>query len=461
MSRLRTNATPTPLDHNAAVIPSAYASDDLACTLGWSGMPGDPTRQMGIVGKRQLQITTTITPTITRGVAQPTALPTRTEPRLPGGASSTPAAGKEGDSSLFPANLSWWQVLGIALGGVAVVGIVIYMFISRGKKKRAAAQKAKELEIEEGKKRKESDDAPRGLPLGMGMGMGGLGMGMGGMGMGMGGMPMVYGQGQGVGNGKGKSGGRGRRRYSDLEDDWSSSGTESYDDFSDGGTIRRSKRRRPRRRKERHRGKGRRRKEDNYSDGSLSSATDSTYHARPRKDRGRREPIKQERRQPSRKTPATASTRSTNDDMPLGLGPPTTALRTGSSGSPLSRKKSKTDKFRDSVFSTFESMRDKAIRLKQVEQSLKLKEDLMREERAEAERLRQRQITMRIANDQLRKEKADEERGKSARWPDIYQTDQSSPPEHHRPVSDASASVPTNHASIGYTSHTACPSIPL
>jgi hypothetical protein len=61
-------------------------------------------------------------------------------------------------------------------------------------------------------------------------------------------------------------------------------------------------------------------------------------------------------------------------------------------------------------------MRDKAIRLKQVEQSLKLKDDLMREEEAEAERQRQRQITVKEANERLRREQAEEERGMLRPW---------------------------------------------
>jgi len=357
--------------------------------------------------RRQLEITTTITPTITRG-ANPAAVPTRSEPRgRPIPSAATTSAGS--DDSVFSSNLSWWQILGIAVAGVVLFGIVAYIVISRRNKAKLAAVKAKELEVEEGRKAKDIDDI---MPRGMGMGMGGVGIGMGGLGMGMGlgmgGMPMMYGQNGGDGGGGGRRG-RGRGKKNKKRYDSSDSESESYDDVSDGGTIKRSRRRRPRRRR------------DNYSsDETLSSAASSSYYARPTKaTKGRRRDEKQDsryrerRRQESTKTPT-----SSRDDYPLGLGPPTTSLPTGSMRKSPGRKGS-LKRFQDSVFSTFDSMTNKAAKLEalrnraieatKLENEMKLQDDLRREQ--ELEEIRQAKV--KEANAKIRSEKAKEETGES------------------------------------------------
>jgi len=270
--------------------------------------------------------------------------------------------------------------------------------MSRRNKAKLAAVKAKEAELEEGRKAKESDDyMPRG------MGMGGLAMGMG-MGMGMGGMPMMYGQNDGGKGGRGR-GKRSKKRY-DTSD---SESEESYDDVSDGGTIKRSRRRRPRRRKDDRRGG--RRKDDYSSDETLSSAASSSYYARPTKPRHRNEKdskYRDRRRQESTKTPT-----SRGMDYPLGLGPPTTGLPTGSTRKSPGRKGSM-KRFQDSVFSTFDSMTNKAAKLEalrnraieatKLENEMKLQDDLRREH--ELEEIRQAKV--KEANGKIR---AEEEKG--------------------------------------------------
>jgi len=364
-----------------------------------------PSQFAGLV-RRQLQITTTITPTVTRGAQ--TGIPTRTDARQrPVPTTSTEPS--SGDDSLFPANLSWWQILGIAIAGVVLFGVVAYIFVSRRNKAKVAARKAKEAEVEEGRKAKE-DDVPRGMGMGMGgMGMGGMGMGGMGMGMGMGGMPMAWNQG-GTGGG-----GRGRKKKKNRYDSESSE-SESYDDVSDGGTIKRSRRRKPRRRKEKdNRRGGGRRKDDYSSDDSISSAGSSSYYARPRKDRRK----DKDRGRDRRRRDSNGRTPTSRDDFPLGLGPPTTGLPTSSTSRSLSRKGSLGKRFHDSVFSTFDSMtnkaaklealRNKAIEATRIEQELKLQDDLRLEEELE----KSRQAKIREANEKIKQEKArEEEEGK-------------------------------------------------
>jgi hypothetical protein len=297
---------------------------------------------------------------------------------------------------------------------VVLFGIVAYIIISRRNKAKLAAVKAKELEVEEGRKAKDIDDImPRGMGMGMGMGgmgMGGLGMGMG---MGMGGLPMMYGQNQnGVDGGGGGRRGRGRGKKNKKRYDSSDSDSVSYDDVSDGGTIKRSRRRRPRRRKD-----------DYSSDETLSSAASSSYYARPTKaTKGRHRDEKENsrhrdrRRQESTKTPT-----SRDDDYPLGLGPPTTSLPTGSTRKSPGRKGSM-KRFQDSVFSTFDSMTNKAAKLEALkkraieatllENRMQLEEKLRGEQ--DLEDIRRAKVTE--ANEKIRSairlEKAEEEKGK-------------------------------------------------
>jgi len=264
--------------------------------------------------------------------------------------------------------------------------------------------------VEEGRKAKDIDDImPRGMGMGMGgMGMGGLGMGMG---LGMGGMPMMYGQngGDGGGNGGRRGRGRGRGKKNKKRYDSSDSESESYDDVSDGGTIKRSRRRRPRRRKD-----------DYSSDETLSSAASSSYYARPTKaTKGRQRAEKQNgrhrdrRRQESTKTPT-----SRDDDYPLGLGPPTTSLPTGSTRKSPGRKGSM-KRFQDSVFSTFDSMTNKAAKLEALkkraieatllERQMQLEDGLRREQVLEDIN----QAKIKEANERIRSEEAKEEKGES------------------------------------------------
>ena len=284
-------------------------------------------------------------------------------------------------------------------------GIVAYIFVSRRNKAKLAAIKAKEAEVEEGRKAKDLDDVPRG----MGMGMGGMGMGGMGMGIGMGGMPMLWGGQNQHDRGGGGGGGRGKRTKKRYDSD--DSGSECYDSTSSNGTIWRK--RRPKGRKERR--KGGKRKDDYSSDETLSSAASSSHYARPTKGRGRNDKdnkrYRDRKRQESSRVP-----NSRGDDYPLGLGPPTTGLHTGSSRS-LSKKESLGKRFRDSVFSTFDSMtnkaaklealRNKAIEATRIEQKLKLQDDLRREEELE----KQRQAKVREANEKIRVEKLKEEKG--------------------------------------------------
>ena len=388
---------------------ASYPSTDLnAVDIGYQETTPGPITTAAELTRRQLQITTTITPTITRG-ANPAAVPTRTDPRgrpVP----SAAATSAEKDDSIFSANLSWWQILGIAVAGVVLFGIVAYIVISRRNKAKLAAVKAEELEVEEGRKAKDIDDImPRGMGMGMGgMGMGGLGMGMG---LGMGAMPMMYGQNgaDGGGNGGRRGRGRGRGKKNKKRYDSSDSESESYDDVSDGGTIKRSRRRRPRRRKD-----------DYSSDETLSSAASSSYYARPTKATKSRQRAEKEnskhrdrRRQESTKTPT-----SRDDDYPLGLGPPTTSLPTGSTRKSPGRKGSM-KRFQDSVFSTFDSMTNKAAKLEALkkraieatllEKQMQLEDGLRREQVLEDIN----QAKIKEANERIRSEEAEAEKGES------------------------------------------------
>lgn len=160
--------------------------------------------------------------------------------------------------------------------------------------------------------------------------------------------------------GKRKKRSKGRRRRPDSSEDDSASASSAsdteYDSMSDGGTVRR--RRRPRRRR--------------YS----SDDSDYSYDYERRRGRRRRERSARRGRRPyppRRRSPSPSPTPTPTPTPPS--------------------KKS----FRDSVFSTYDSMKKAAVRLKYVEQKVKLKKQLEAEERVE----KSRQAKIKEANREL------------------------------------------------------------
>lgn len=145
---------------------------------------------------------------------------------------------------------------------------------------------------------------------------------------------------------------RARRKGNwDSEDgsDWSDY-SEDYDSVSDGGTIRPRRRRRRRRR---DRGRRRHRRRRSYSDSEDSYESDETYVPRRKASRDR--------------TPSPSPT------------PPPPVPR-------ASKEEKKETNFRDSVFSSYHSMKNAAVKLEYVEAKVKLKKQLEEEERIDAHR---------------------------------------------------------------------------
>lgn len=231
-------------------------------------------------------------------------------------------------------NLSWWQLICVAVAGAMFIAVAVWVIYRQRKKKKEDSDRKKEVEalekdikvVEEGKV-KASIEA------------------------------------------KGESG-----KKRDDDDESSGWDSEEYDTLSDGGTIRPRRRRGGRRDKYRssRRGRHRDRGRDYYS----SDESDFSYREPSRRIRDHRR-----RRQPS----------------PSPSPPPPRLPKRG-------RRKS----FVDSVFSTFQSMKDAAIDKRQDEMDSKLKQALEDEERIE----KARQMKVREANAEIKKFALEREREK-------------------------------------------------
>ncbi|WVQ72993.1 hypothetical protein IAR50_002556 [Cryptococcus sp. DSM 104548] len=260
------------------------------------------------------------------------------------------------DEAEATTNLSWWQLLALILGFVLAVAVGVWLWWRHRKKVRADAVK-KKGEIEEREKKRIEGEKEKEL---------------------VDRMKAIKGKGK-----KGKGSGRKKREQSedseDESEDWSEeSGSESDDSVSDGGTIypsrtrrRRYGRGRPSRRSDRYRHRRRR-----YSD-TETEWSDETYH--PRRYRYReRDRYRYDNRY-------------YDPHPPLRRPPP-----------PQQEPSSKSRGFRDSVFSSYNSMKKAAVRLKYVEAKVKLKKQLEEEERVE----RARKDKVMEANREIEEEKA-------------------------------------------------------
>lgn len=256
-------------------------------------------------------------------------------------------------------NLSWWQLLCIALGGVLLLSILSWAWWRTRKRKSKDEDRAKQVELEEDKKIKELVEQRR------------L-----------------------------EEGRRDRRRSmtSDSDNSWSESGTsgseESYESVSDGGTVVPKRRKKERRRRRRRSGRGRRgqRYVDDYSSDETdwSDETDyGRYGHRRRKRRRDRPHRSQDTRYRSRRrsyTPSPSPSPSPTPSLP--------PLPSRSNRSRATRPNPTGSNFRDSVFSTYASMKRAAVQLKYVEAKAKLKQQL--EEEDKIERARQAKIQERV-----------------------------------------------------------------
>ncbi|WWC64412.1 uncharacterized protein I303_107022 [Kwoniella dejecticola CBS 10117] len=247
--------------------------------------------------------------------------------------SSTETEGSILAQAVATSNISWWQLLAIIVCGVVALSVGAWLFFRSRQRKRYKKKEKKKQDIEE--KMKEKERTERELDMLKGFG---------------------HSRRDRAGRrGKGGRGGRGGRYDDDAESD-----SQDYSD-DDDETISSSRSRRHRYRQRRggrarrERGRGGR-----YRDREFSEDDESDYT--------------RERREKEGYTPKSAfSVR------------PSASASASASRSPksaLSRKKS----FRDSVFSTYNSMKKAAVRLKYVEAKVKLDQQLEEEERLERER---------------------------------------------------------------------------
>ena len=265
------------------------------------------------------------------------------------------------DKAIGSTHLSWWQLVCVGLGGALALTVGVLVWWKRRQKAKEDKEQAETLEEEQKKRikqvleRKKDKDETKG---------------------------------------KGDSNSE------------TGSESESHDSVSDGGTIRPSRRRRDRR--------GRRRK--NQSDTESSDASSIQYRSRRRGGRvaGRRRWEDDRRREDSRRRDDEYRYDRNRDrhrhrrsltPSPSPSPSPTPALPS----LPKAAKK-KRDNFRDSVFSSYGSMKKAAVRLKYVEAKVKLKNQLAQED--ETEKVRQDKI--REANREIFKERMSAEKGEES-----------------------------------------------
>ncbi|WVR07831.1 hypothetical protein IAU60_004874 [Kwoniella sp. DSM 27419] len=327
--------------------------------------PDEPVGEAGATAAVDADPSPTYTSTIT---VQPSPATTRaTHPSR----TADPVAGGGSDSTSIIANaaattdLSWWQLLAIVGGCLLALSVGGWAwFRHRRKKQTEAIRLRKEMMEDEERRAQHRKDRELKEMIGVTAMAAGLGRG------------------------------RGRSR-SDSEREDSDEGSEGYDSVSDGGTIRPSRRRRRRRRRRRHNkrrgdyrreekdwdqgrdfGHRSRRRGDDY-DSDRDRNKDSlysvdSYDARSWRERSH---VRQHDRSHHRHL----------SSPPLSPRSPALTPGTGRTGT-LGAKRRIRDTFRDSVFSSYTSMKKAAVRLKYVEAKVKLKRQLDEEERVEQER---------------------------------------------------------------------------
>lgn len=267
-------------------------------------------------------------------------------------------------SYVADSSLSWWQLLCIVFAGIIAL-VIAYLAWSRKRSKAKkieamrldAERAARDREVASRERRGQLEDFERELGKRTRQASGDDGP-----------------RGSNDDAGRRRRRGHGRKgssdwssdsdRRSDSEESWSES--EDYDPVSDGGTIVPRRRRRRRRGKRRDRDGGRRRRHrrrGSYSD-SESEYSDDSYDSRRRHANRRARDRRDSMGSDTSKPPV----------------PPIPA-----STDPKAGKKRETN-FRDSVFSSYHSMKEAAVRLKLVEAKVKLKKQLEAEERIDAAR---------------------------------------------------------------------------
>ncbi|KAK4686633.1 hypothetical protein P7C73_g3492, partial [Tremellales sp. Uapishka_1] len=227
---------------------------------------------------------------------------------------------------------TWWELLCLIVGAVFAVIVGSWVWWRHRKKKKEEAVNARELIREEERtraqmRREQEEEEAKELE-----------------------------------KKKRKKKGRGRRSESESDS------SESYDSVSDGGTIRPRRRRRGGRRRDRGYSR-RRRRDDTESESEDSYWSDETYY--PRRRRGRRKEYPPPHRKRGRAPPSS----STASPSPPPLPKP-----------PQKAEKQEKSTFRDSVFSSYTSMKKAAVRLKYVEAKVNLKKKLKEEENIEVNR---------------------------------------------------------------------------
>ncbi|WVO12434.1 hypothetical protein L204_100033 [Cryptococcus depauperatus] len=297
---------------------------------------------------------------------------------------STPSSSGILAEAVATTHLSWWQLLAIILGSVLALAVGIWLWW-RHRKKVKVDEAKKKAEIEEREQKRVEDEKEKKL-MGKKRAM------------------------------RGKKGrGRSKREESETDSDeyWSDSDSESESDdsISDGGTIhpsrtrrRRVKRRGNRRKRDRGRYGNRRRRSETESETDYSD--ESYYPRRNRRGRRRSSYDSYYDRRPSRRV-----------ESPLSPSPPVPAA---------AKKQSKG--FRDSVFSSYNSMKNAAVRLKYVEAKVKLKKQLDDEEKLE----------------QIRREKireANKEIEDAKKWENERNNELLIPPVARRPTTKHSTST--------------------
>ncbi|WVR00343.1 hypothetical protein IAU59_007486 [Kwoniella sp. CBS 9459] len=274
-------------------------------------------------------------------------------------------------------NLSWWQLFALIFGCTLALAVGGWAWWRHRRKKQKDKEKKKNAAIEEDRRRVQSRKERELMQLTKAA----------------------------VGGRRGKPGGgkRSSDSYDDGEegDSWS----ESDDSVSDGGTIRASRTRRRRGRRDRdqrrygrsRRSRGGRRGDSELEDGTETDWSDwSRYHARGGYSRrgdkyhnGRDRDRDRDRRRYAEDYDSPYFTRKSfrrgrGRDRDRAITTPSTAPT--ETPTPVTAKRRKRDTFRDSVFSSYNSMKNAAVRLKYVEAKVKLKKQLEEEERVENRR---------------------------------------------------------------------------
>ncbi|KIR33956.1 hypothetical protein I352_03185 [Cryptococcus deuterogattii MMRL2647] len=259
-------------------------------------------------------------------------------------------------------HLSWWQLLALVLGAFLVLVVGIWLWWRHRKKVKVEEAKKKEGIEERERKRIESEKQKELVERMRGIAKGGKGKNM--------------------------------REESESDSEmWSESetetdtGSESDDSISDGGTIRPSWTRRRkvkgRGRRKRRRGRhkfGHRRRGETEST-TETDYSDETYYPRRHQDRDRGSDKHRARRRDrywkkySYDPYYDRSFPHPHRDHPQSPVPPAPSIP--------QEKRRKIDTFRDSVFSSYNSMKRAAVRLKYVEAKVKLKKQLEEEEKLE------------------------------------------------------------------------------